>query len=83
MKKSADKLKGILIRSSDGSYFFRVADKDGEFQDYELLHNDLSIIIDDFDAFLYEYNDNEKYLDHSPETLGYSGDKNWGWENDI
>jgi len=64
--ESADKIKGILINSC-GKFLFRVYGKNGEFKDYDIAHNDLSITINDSDAYFY---DDEK-LDHSPETLGY------------
>lgn len=68
----ANGLKGTLIRGADG-YAFRVkANNEDGFIDYDLIHNDLDIIINDFDAYFYEYEGHEedKFLDHSPETLG-------------
>ena len=49
-KKAADVepaagTKGILIRSGSG-FFFRIYKMDGLFDDYKILHDDLSITID-------------------------------------
>ena len=67
--KPAKGLRGHIIDSFDGTYYFRVYDKDHNFTDYDLRHCDLTVIIDDNDAFLYE-NGEQKTLDHSPDTLG-------------
>lgn len=67
--KSANGIKGQLIRSFDGTYYFRVYNKDHNFEDYALMHTDLSIVIDDEDAFLYD-DEFSTRLDHSPATLG-------------
>jgi hypothetical protein len=71
MSKSrpAKGLRGQIIDTFDGTYYFRVYDKDYNFVDYELRHCDLGVIIDDDDAFLYEDEFGTK-LDHSPNTLG-------------
>lgn len=69
--KSAKNVTGFLCRSSNGRYFFRVYDKDGEFVDYDISHTDLEVTISsDCDATFYENEKGETYLDHSPETLG-------------
>jgi hypothetical protein len=67
--KSAKGLRGHIIDSFDGTYFFRVYDADHNFADYDLRHCDLTVIIDDEDAFLYE-DDARATLDHAPATLG-------------
>ena len=67
--KSATGAEGCLIRGIDGTYYFRVYDADYNFQDYDLMHSDLSITVTDPDAFFY----NDEFtarLDHSPATLG-------------
>jgi hypothetical protein len=48
---------------------FRVYDAEHNFVDYDLRHSDLTVVIDDPDAFFYrdEYADT---LDHAPATLG-------------
>lgn len=68
---SAKGVEGQLIYSMDGKYYFRVYHKDAgkTFTDYELLHYDLTITINDDDAYFYD-RDGEKSLDHSPATLG-------------
>lgn len=68
----ANGLRGQLLYSFEGTYVFRIYDKDYNFKDYNLQHSDLSVIIDDEDAFLYEHIDGGiGKLDHSPETLGF------------
>jgi hypothetical protein len=68
----ANGLRGQLLYSCAGTYVFRIYDKDYSFKDYDLRHSDLSVIIDDVDAFLYEHIDGGMgKLDHSPETLGF------------
>jgi hypothetical protein len=66
---SADGSAGILIRSLDGQYYFRVYQEDGEFIDYELSHFDLGVIIQERDAAFYTIGEHH-ILDHAPETLG-------------
>jgi hypothetical protein len=50
-------------------YQFRVYDSEHNFVDYDLMHSDLTVTINDEDAFFYR-SDNIDRLDHSPETLG-------------
>jgi hypothetical protein len=69
---SANGVKGILIRTLDGTYKFRVCDAEQNFIDYDLTHSDLCVIITDPDAFFYR-GDNIDRLDHSPATLGIFG----------
>ena len=67
--KSAKGLRGHIIDSFDGTYYFRVYDAEHNFTDYDLCHCDLTVVIDDEDAFLYE-DELGTRLDHSPGTLG-------------
>ncbi len=70
--KSANGISGQLLKTFDSkgfNYFFRVYHSDGTFTDYDLAHSDLSITINDEDAFFYEGNESN-LLDHSPKTLG-------------
>jgi len=69
MTKSANGIQGCLIRGHDGTYYFRVYDADHNFQDYDLMHSDLSVTITDPDAFFYEDKSGDR-LDHAPATLG-------------
>jgi hypothetical protein len=66
----ANGVQGFLLRSIDGSFFFRVYSENKDFIDYEILHNDLEVTItpDAFAAF-YKFND-RMILDHSPQVLG-------------
>lgn len=68
---SADGVNGILIYVHvANTYVFRVYDHpNNTFKDYDLLHSDLSITINDSDASFYEQGERMS-LDHSPETLG-------------
>jgi hypothetical protein len=68
MIKSANGISGVLCQGYGGRYFFRVYNENG-FKDYKLRHSDLSITINDEDAFLYE-NDEHAYIDHAPSTMG-------------
>ena len=63
------KKEGILLRRIDGATFFRENKEGGGFTDYEILHSDLSIIINDDDACIYK-NEGQLIIDHSPATLG-------------
>jgi hypothetical protein len=67
--RSANGKTGILIRLHDGTYCFRVYNRDNTFTDYDLLHSDLCVTIKDKDAFFYR-DANGSSLDHSPATLG-------------
>ena len=71
---SANGLSGLLIWTGE-NYLFRVHSSPGEFKDYSIVHSDLSVTINDVDAFIYSYPDNVNHdgcIDHSPETLGLS-----------
>jgi hypothetical protein len=75
--KSANGVKGMLIRSFDGHMAFRVYhehDKE-QFTDYEIRHDDLEVTIaeDELAAF-YKVGENN-ILDHSPEVLGIEKDR--------
>lgn len=62
--------EGVLLKSFGGGMFFReYAGENGEYVDYEILHSDLSITINDDDAAIYKIN-GSLAIDHSPETLG-------------
>jgi hypothetical protein len=67
--KSANGVRGHLLSSANGTLVFRVYDADHNFVDYDIHHSDLTVVIDDADAFFYrdEYHD---VLDHAPATLG-------------
>ncbi len=70
--KSANGVSGHLLRTFNPGgceYVFRVYNGDGTFTDYDLIHCDLHVTIDDPDAAFYQKDENT-YLDHSPETLG-------------
>lgn len=67
---SAAGVHGVLCRSCDGSYFFRVYAPDGSFVDYDLRHDDLPVTIaPDALASFYRVGESN-ILDHSPEVLG-------------
>lgn len=61
---------GYLNREKGGRYFFRIYGKDGEFTDYDLIHDDLEVTISpDAMASFYVIGENQ-CLDHSPAVLG-------------
>jgi uncharacterized protein YneR len=66
---SANGKSACLIYCADNQYRIRVYNKDHSFKDYDILHNDLSFVIDDADAYFYEDGQN-MYIDYSPQTLG-------------
>lgn len=68
--KSANGVSGCILSLMTGDIVFRVYDKDHNFIDYKFNHSDLSVTIDDEDAFFYEREDGSYKLDHSPSTLG-------------
>ena len=63
-------VEGMLLRSMDGSYFFRIYHADKTFADYRLRHNDLSITIEEDELASFYLLEDENILDHSPEVLG-------------
>lgn len=71
--KYADGTRGQLIYVHGANkYYFRVYEPNGrgKFIDYDIYHCDLTITIDDADAYFYEHADGRMILDHSPATLG-------------
>jgi hypothetical protein len=73
-EESASGVSGVLCRGADGNYFFRVYHADESFTDYELLHDDLPVTIDqDALASFYRLHDHN-VLDHSPQVLGLERD---------
>ena len=67
--KSANGVRGHLLNLIDGTVVFRVYDADHNFVDYILDHSDLTVTIDDEDAYFYCDEWGNK-LDHAPVTLG-------------
>ena len=67
--RSAKGLRGHIIDSFDGNYYFRVYDADHNFTDYDLRHTDMRIRIIDSDAFFYSDEQGDS-IDHAPATLG-------------
>ncbi len=68
-QQSANGVRGHLLNLVDGTIVFRVYDAEHNFVDYDILHSDLTVVIEDADAYFYrdEYSD---VLDHAPATLG-------------
>lgn len=67
-EKDASGVKGMILRTASGP-IFRVYKKDGEFDDYDIMHDDLAVTIDS-DAFASFYKSTyNKVLDHSPDVL--------------
>ena len=72
MNKSANGVTGHLLYMCDGVYVFRVYDRttpQPTFIDYDLLHCDLVVTIQDADAAFYS-EQGRNTLDHAPGTLG-------------
>ena len=71
--KPANGTIGYLIRvATEQEYVFRVYNEDkSDFVDYDILHYDMQIQIQDSDAYFYQ-NVVGDYIDHSPETLGHT-----------
>ena len=67
--KSANGVSGVLLPIGE-VWVFRVYHDNGEFTDYDIYHSDLQVTIIDADAYFYERENDEPYLDHSPQTLG-------------
>lgn len=69
--RSAAGVSGVICRDAfHGQPFFRVYDEAGEFIDYELRHDDLSVTISP-EAMASFYRVGERdVLDHSPQVLG-------------
>jgi len=67
--KNANGTSGVLLPVGE-TWVFRVYHENGEFTDYDIFHSDLSVTINDADAYFYEREDGRAYLDHSPQTLG-------------
>ncbi len=70
---SASGIKGMFLQTlSPEKFFFRVYHGDGVFDDYEILHDDLSVTIDeDALASFYENETGDKFLNHSPNVFGW------------
>lgn len=67
---SAAGVQGMIIRSFDGNFMFRVYRDPEHFTDYEIRHDDLSVTMD-ADALAAFYKVGERnILDHSPPVLG-------------
>jgi hypothetical protein len=71
--KTANGVSGHLLNLVDGTIVFRVYDSEHNFVDYDILHSDLCITIDDTDAYFYQ-RDGQDILDHAPMTLGMTDD---------
>ncbi len=65
------KLSGVLLFDLDGQAVLRVIDDsiDG-YTDYDIIHDDLSITIDDDTATVRTADDGTKYIDYDDATLG-------------
>jgi hypothetical protein len=73
IETGAGGVSGVLCRSVDSTYFFRIYNDDKTFTDYDLRHDDLKITIaKDELASLYQLANDERVLDHSSLVLGLS-----------
>jgi hypothetical protein len=62
--------KGYLLYTMNKEYVFRVYKEDNTFIDYDILHCDLELTINDNDATFYEFDNGRSILDHSYEIAG-------------
>ena len=65
--KPAKGQKGYLLYTMNNEYVFRVYREDNSFTDYDILHCDLELTINDNDAIFYDFDDGRSILDHSYE----------------
>lgn len=63
-------VKGVIIRTLDGAFLFRVYHDHERFTDYELRHDDLSVTIDADELAAFYKAGERDILDHSPQVLG-------------
>jgi hypothetical protein len=69
-ERAAVGTKGFIMRSADGSHFFRVYNDGGEFIDYDIMHYDMEVqILEDSAVFINKGENN--YIDYSAKVLGY------------
>jgi hypothetical protein len=72
IETSAAGVTGLLCKSLDGTFFFRVTGSDGELEDYCIRHDDMKITINaDESASFYKLPNREDWLlDHPSTVLG-------------
>jgi len=67
---SAEGVTGVLCKGFDNEFVFRVYKESGEFDDYEIRHDDLEVTVSaEAMAAFYQIGES-KILDHSPSVLG-------------
>lgn len=71
----ADGQEATLIYVGDGRFQLRVYNKDHTFIDYNIRHSDLTVKIKDKDAYFYQDQKGNSWIDHSPETLGIKNEE--------
>ncbi len=79
-QKPAKGTKGILLYTLNNEYVFRVYKEDNSFIDYDILHCDLELTINDDDATFYEFEDGRNILDHSFVMAGEDHHTDKGYE---
>lgn len=67
---SAQGVSGVIIKTSNSKYCFRVYSESGEFTDYDLIHEDLAVTISAGELASFYSSEEANFLDHSPEVLG-------------
>lgn len=71
VETSAAGVTGLLCRTADGSFFFRVKGNGDKFEDYHIRHDDLTVTISANElASFYKFPNGEGLLDHSSSVLG-------------
>lgn len=66
----AKNLKGVLCKDIFGGFFLRVYKEDKTFKDYDIHLSDMEIEILDDDAYIYESDFGDSFIDYSLKTLG-------------
>ena|SRR5690606_33766326 len=70
--RTAGGVRGVLCKSANGDFFFRVYAQDHSFTDYELRHDDLEATIAPDELASFYHVGDERILDHDPGVLGLS-----------
>ena len=71
--ESAQNLKCMLLSSGSNGFFIRVQGKGNVFEDFDIAHCDMNIMIIDTLASIYREKHrlyDKKWIDHSPDVLG-------------
>jgi len=68
--ESAAGVKGVIVRTLDGTMVFRIYNDRECFTDYEIRNDDLSVTIDTDELAAFYQIGERHILDHGPQVLG-------------